>query len=76
MNVYAGPAAVYDILGQATEGEALEILAQARGGDWLLVRFQDGRAYGLGWVWSPLLTLGDKAAEVPVAATVPPTPTR
>ena len=62
-------------------GEALEILAQTTDGDWFLVRFQDGRTYGLGWVWSPMLALGGDAAEagtvrIGVAATVPPTPTR
>jgi uncharacterized protein YgiM (DUF1202 family) len=71
LNIYAGPAAAYDILRQATEGEELEILAQAKGGEWFLVRLGGGR---LGWVWAPLLLVEEDVAGVPPAATVPPTP--
>lgn len=76
LNVYAGPASAYEILGQAVAGTEVEVLAQVESGDWLLVRFEDGRAYGLGWVWSPMLALEDDAVKLPLAATVPPTPTR
>ena len=70
-NVRAGPDTVYDIVGQAQRGDALQVTGKDSTGDWLEVVTPDGVR---GWVAVSLLQVNISPGSVAVAV-IPPTPT-
>jgi hypothetical protein len=70
-NLRAGPGTNYAIVGQAQQGDALQVIGRSPGGDWLLVVAPDGRR---GWLSISLLKVNLVLDGVAVAE-LPPTPT-
>jgi TolB protein len=70
-NVRAGPDTVYDIVGQAERGDALQVTGKGSTGDWLEVVTPGGVR---GWVAVSLLQMNISLDGVTTAA-IPPTPT-
>ncbi len=75
VNLRRGPGVVYLLLGSVTGGELLDVLAwnNDRANPWYLVMTGDQR---IGWIASTVVQAEDPEAiaNVPVAATLPPTP--
>jgi hypothetical protein len=69
-NLRAGPGTVYEVVGQARQGDELHIVGKSSGG-WLEVTLPDGTR---GWVSVSLLVVNLDLGQVAVAA-IPPTPT-
>ena len=67
MNIRSGPGTNYDIVGKATQDETFAITARTADGDWLQLSGSDER-----WVYANLV---DTNGAVPVAQSIPPSPT-
>jgi hypothetical protein len=76
VNLRRGPGIDYAVFGNVTGGELLEVLSWNGREDnpWLLIITEDRR---IGWIAAQVVQMnGDVAlTDVPVAATIPPTPT-
>jgi len=72
LNFRAGPGTEYDVIGTLKRGEPLTVNARTYDGSWLAVTNAGGTE---GWVFTDLLMLGIALGEVPMASTIPPTPT-
>jgi hypothetical protein len=70
-NLRAGPGTVYEVVGQARQGDELRIAGKSPDGGWLEVTLPDGTR---GWMSASLLAVNLDLGQVAVAA-IPPTPT-
>lgn len=75
VNLRRGPGIVYSLMGSVTGGQLLDVVAwnNDRENPWYLVITEDQR---IGWIASTVVQAEDPdaMADVPVAATLPPTP--
>lgn len=71
LNMRQGPGANYDVLEALTDKSQLEVLAQNKTQDWLLVK-TDGGSYG--WVSKSFLNLDGSVTEAPVIISARPSP--
>lgn len=75
VNLRRGPGVVYSLMGSLTGGQLLDVMAwnNDRENPWFLVITEDQR---IGWISSTVVQAEDPdaMADVPVAATLPPTP--
>ena len=69
-NIRSGPGTNYDSVGQAVQGDTVEVIAHDATGDWLQVALASGAA---GWMAAFLVD--DVPNDVPLAITIPPSPT-
>ena len=69
-NIRLGPGTNYDSVGQAVQGDTVEVIARDATGDWLQVTLASG---AVGWMAAFLVD--DVPDDVPLAATIPPSPT-
>jgi len=78
INVRSGPGTDYDSIGVMIAGQTAAALGRSVGGSWIMVKYP-GVASGVGWVYSPLVTLlggGDiPIVEPPPTSTPRVTPT-
>jgi len=78
INVRTGPGTDYDSIGVLIAGQVVPALGRSAGGSWIKIVYA-GVADGVGWVYSPLVTLtqgGDlPVVEPPPTATPRVTPT-
>ncbi|MBN2045151.1 MAG: SH3 domain-containing protein [Anaerolineales bacterium] len=78
INVRTGPGTDYDSIGVLIAGQVVPALGRSAGGSWIQIKYA-GVASGVGWVYSPLVTLiegGDlPVVEPPPTATPRVTPT-
>lgn len=78
INVRSGPGTDYDSIGVMIAGETAPALGRSAGGSWIKITYP-GVASGVGWVYSPLVTLlggGDiPVVEPPPTSTPKVTPT-
>jgi len=78
INVRSGPGTDYDSIGVLIAGQEVPALGRSAGGSWIKIVYT-GVASGVGWVYSPLVTLlrgGDlPVVEPPPTATPRVTPT-
>jgi uncharacterized protein YraI len=78
INVRSGPGTDYDIIGVMIAGQTATAFGRSAGGSWIQVSYP-GVAAGVGWVYSPLVTLlggGDiPILEQPPTSTPRITPT-
>ena len=72
INVRTGPNTDYDAIGVMIAGETAPALGRSVGGDWIKIVYP-GVEGGVGWVYSPLVTLLD-GSELEILEP-PPTPT-
>lgn len=71
INVRSGPnAIIYPAIGVLVAGQQAPALGRTVGGDWIQISYP-GVAGGVGWVYSPLVTV---RGDLPIVAP-PPTPT-
>ncbi len=70
INLRGGPGTVYAVVGQAAKGTALNVLARNGDASWYKVEATAPEA----WVSAGLVRLTVESAQVPVAASIPPTP--
>jgi hypothetical protein len=70
-NLRAGPGTVYEVVGQARQGDELRIAGKSPDGGWLEVTLPDGTR---GWMSASLLAVNLDLGQV-AAAAIPPTPT-
>jgi len=70
-NLRAGPGTAYDVVGVASEGDTLRLLARTADGGWWQVAYQEQAV----WVYAGIVTSNRTPIEVPVASEIPPTPT-
>jgi len=78
INVRSGPGTDYDSIGVMIAGQTAAALGRSVGGSWIMVKYP-GVTSGVGWVYSPLVTLlggGDlPIVEPPPTSTPRVTPT-
>lgn len=78
INVRSGPGTNYDLIGVMIAGEEASALGRSAGGSWIQVSYP-GVTSGVGWVYSPLVTLLGATTlqiiEPPPTATPQITPT-
>jgi hypothetical protein len=72
INVRSGPGTDYDSIGVLIAGQEVAALGRSAGGSWIQVEYA-GVAGGVGWVYSPLVTLL-RGGDLPVVEP-PPTAT-
>lgn len=72
INVRSGPAISYAEIGILIAGETVPALGRTAAGDWIKVVYP-GVKEGVGWVYSPLVRLGE-GSELPIVEP-PPKPT-
>ena len=70
INVRSGPSTNYDAIGILVAGQEVPALGRTAGGDWVQIAYP-GVQGGVGWVYSPLVSI---AGNIPVIEP-PPTPT-
>jgi len=73
LNMRSGPSLEYDLVAHLQKGDALEIRARTESGDWVKVCTQMGLE---GWVALEYVALNVPLGHIPLAVTIPPTPTR
>jgi len=71
VNVRSGPSTAYAVVGQAQEGDRLEIIGKNPAGDWWQVCCVSGQQV---WITSQLVFVEGDPASVKVAANIPPPP--
>lgn len=78
INVRSGPGTEYSEIGVLAAGDLVSAFGQTAGGTWIKISFSEGEG-GIGWVYSPLVTLvsgGDfPIVEPPPTITPQVTPT-
>lgn len=72
LNVRAGPGTSYETLARVHKGDPLDVTGKSSLGDWLEVVTGGNQS---GWVLAELVTLNLSLDAVPVASTIPPSPT-
>ncbi len=68
-NVRSGPGTVYAIVASVRPGDTVTVLARDAGGEWYNVELADGTR---GWLSAQFVN--PSATDIPLAATIPPTP--
>ena len=69
-SIRSGPGTSYDTVAESGLGDAVQVIARDDTGDWLQVALASGAT---GWMAASLID--DVPHDVPVAATIPPSPT-